>query len=124
MIAAPKSRSRISSIFVKGRKYCGEYKSQEKDTDSSKRKKDSNIFSGIYNNYLENRQLFIDLGIDITLYKLKCALNSLLPEDIRVIDVEEVEDSFHARFMVRSKKYVYYLNVGEYDPLKRNYIYH
>ena len=64
-----------------------------------------------------------DLSIDITLYKLKCALNSLLPDDIHVIDVEEVDDSFHARFMVRSKKYVYYLNVGEYDPLKRNYIY-
>ena len=64
-----------------------------------------------------------DLDIDITLYKLKCALNSLLPDDIHVIDTEVVDDSFHARFMAKKKKYVYYLNVGEYDPLKRNYIY-
>lgn len=64
-----------------------------------------------------------DLSIDITLYKLKCALNSLLPEDIHVIDVECVTDDFHARFSAKSKRYVYYLNVGEYDPLKRNYIY-
>ncbi len=64
-----------------------------------------------------------DLSIDITLYKLKCALNSLLPEDIHVIDVESVPDDFHARFNAKKKRYVYYLNVGEYDPLKRNYIY-
>ena len=29
-----------------------------------------------------------DIDIDITLYKLKCALNSLLPEDIHVFSVE------------------------------------
>ena len=64
-----------------------------------------------------------DLDIDITLYKLKCALNSLLPDDIHVIDTEVVDDSFHSRFMVKNKKYVYYMNIGEYDPLNRNYIY-
>lgn len=63
-----------------------------------------------------------DLSIDITLYKLKCALNSLLPDDIHVINVEEASDDFHARFMVKKKKYVYYLNIGEYNPLDRNYI--
>lgn len=64
-----------------------------------------------------------DLNINITLYKLKCALNSLLPDDIHVRKVEQVDDYFHARFMVKSKKYVYYLNVGEYNPLLRNYVY-
>lgn len=64
-----------------------------------------------------------DLSINITLYKLKCALNSLLPEDIHVIEVTTVEDDFHARFMVKKKIYKYYLNMGEYNPIKRNYIY-
>ncbi len=64
-----------------------------------------------------------DLNIEITLYKLKCALNSLLPDDIHVNEVEIADDSFHARFLVKSKKYVYYLNVGEYNPLLRNYVY-
>lgn len=64
-----------------------------------------------------------DIDVDITLYKLKCALNSLLPEDIHVISTEVVDKDFHARFMVKKKKYVYVLNMGEYNPLERNYVY-
>lgn len=64
-----------------------------------------------------------DLNVDITLYKLKCALNSLLPEDIHVIDTQIVDDSFHARFMATKKTYKYYLNMGEYSPIDRNRIY-
>lgn len=64
-----------------------------------------------------------DLDVDITLYKLKCALNSLLPDDIHVIKTELVDNSFHARFLVKNKKYVYYLNCGEYNPLMRKYVY-
>ena len=62
-----------------------------------------------------------DLSIQITLYKLKCALNSLLPDDIHVISVKEVNDEFHARFMVAEKTYKYLINCGEYNPLERNY---
>ena len=62
-----------------------------------------------------------DLTIDITLYKLKCALNSLLPSDIHVISAETVDKDFHARYMVKEKKYKYIINCGEYEPIKRNY---
>ena len=34
-----------------------------------------------------------DLDIDITLYKLKCALNSLLPPDIHVFEVSDVNQA-------------------------------
>lgn len=64
-----------------------------------------------------------DLDIDITLYKLKCALNSLLPDDIHVIEVKIVDDDFHSRYMVARKTYKYYLNMGEYNPLMRTCIY-
>jgi tRNA pseudouridine38-40 synthase len=37
-------------------------------------------------------------------------LNSMLPEDIRVLSVSEVEDDFHARFDARSKTYRYHLD--------------
>ena len=63
------------------------------------------------------------LTIDITLSKLKMALNSLLPEDIYVYSTEIVDKDFHARYMVKTKTYEYILNIGEYDPLSRNYIY-
>ena len=62
-----------------------------------------------------------DLTIDITLYKLKCALNSLLPPDIHVISTEIVDKDFHARYMVKEKKYKYIINCGEYEPTSRNY---
>ena len=64
-----------------------------------------------------------DIDIDITLYKLKCALNSLLPPDIHVFNVEEVNDDFHARFNAKRKTYKYIINCGEYNPIERNYVY-
>ncbi len=64
-----------------------------------------------------------DLDVTITLYKLKCALNSLLPDDIHVFSTEIVDKDFHARFHVKEKTYIYKLNVGEYSPVERNYIY-
>jgi len=64
-----------------------------------------------------------DISVEISDYKLKRALNSNLPDDIHVISVEKVNDDFHARYMVKKKVYKYYLNIGEYNPLERNYVY-
>lgn len=48
-------------------------------------------------------------------------LNSYLPDDIHIKSVEEVDDSFHARFSAVSKEYRYYINIGEYNPLTIKY---
>lgn len=64
-----------------------------------------------------------DIFVDITEYKLKCAMNSLLPSDIHVIETKVVDDNFHARYMVKEKVYEYKLNMGEYNPIERNYVY-
>ena len=42
----------------------------------------------------------VDIQVDITEYKLKRAMNSLLPSDIHVISTKIVPDNFHARYMV------------------------
>ena len=70
-----------------------------------------------------NQVAHFDLDIKITLFKLKCALNSLLPEDIHVSHTEIVDDDFHSRYHVKKKIYEYYLNTGEYIPTERNYVY-
>lgn len=70
-----------------------------------------------------NQKAHFDLDIDITVEKLKSAINSLIPDDIYIKLVEEVSDSFHARYNVKFKEYVYIINLGEYNPLERNYIY-
>ena len=50
------------------------------------------------------------------------ALNSLLPEDIRVKDVEEVEEAFHARFSAKGKVYEYRIFNGEVrSPFHRHF---
>ena len=65
----------------------------------------------------------VDLDITITPHKLKRSLNSNLPDDIHVINTYEVADNFHARYNVKSKIYEYHINLGEYIPMERNYVF-
>ena len=51
------------------------------------------------------------------------ALNSLVKPYIYIKDVIEVDDEFHARFDVTKKRYVYKINLGEYNPIMNDYIY-
>ncbi|MBR6137359.1 MAG: tRNA pseudouridine(38-40) synthase TruA [Bacilli bacterium] len=64
-----------------------------------------------------------DIDVNITDKKLKRALNSNLPEDIHVIETTVVDNNFHARYNVKEKIYEYKLNLGEYNPIERNYIF-
>ena len=63
----------------------------------------------------------VNLDVSITEYKIKRAMNSYLDDDIHVLEVKKVDDSFHARYNVLSKTYKYYINLGEYNPTRRNY---
>lgn len=63
------------------------------------------------------------LDINIDCYGLKQALNSLIEPYIYVNEVIEVENDFHARFDVLKKKYVYKINLGEYNPIMCDYVY-
>lgn len=70
-----------------------------------------------------NQSAHFDLGIKITSIKLNRALNSLLPDDIYVKNVEQVSDDFHARFDVKKKEYIYIINTLEYNPIEKDYVY-
>lgn len=70
-----------------------------------------------------NQKAHFDLDIDITTENLKKALNSLLPDDIYVKNVEIVKDDFHARYNVKAKEYIYKINMGEYNPFEKDYVY-
>lgn len=52
---------------------------------------------------------------------IKNGVNAFLPKDIYFKKVELVDLNFHARFSCKSKEYRYYINTGEYDPLRANY---
>ena len=70
-----------------------------------------------------NQKVHFDLSTKITCEGIVKALNSLLPDDIYVKNCEKVADDFHARFNVKAKEYIYKINMGEYDPIMKDYIY-
>ena len=70
-----------------------------------------------------NQKAHFDLDNILDTSKIKHSLNSLLPKDIYIKDIEEVNDDFHARFDVVKKEYIYQINIGEYNPIDVNYIY-
>ena len=49
------------------------------------------------------------------------ALNSNLPEDIHVDEIEFVNSNFHARYDAKWKYYCYRINTGNYNLFNRNY---
>lgn len=60
---------------------------------------------------------------DIDLNKLRYSLNSLLPIDIHINSLKEVDDDFHARFSAKGKKYQYVIRLGENDPFTNELTY-
>lgn len=51
-------------------------------------------------------------------------LNSYLPDSIHITSSKVVHNTFHCRYDAFSKEYVYKINIGEYDPIQRNYEWH
>ncbi|MCP4650061.1 MAG: tRNA pseudouridine(38-40) synthase TruA [PVC group bacterium] len=61
----------------------------------------------------------------VSLEKIKRALNSLLPKDIRIKSIKQVPLDFHARYSVKSKTYRYTILNKDYSSVfTRNYAVH
>lgn len=56
--------------------------------------------------------------------KLKYVMNNLLPGDIYILDVINMEDGFHGRYSVKSKRYIYKIhNTVQRSVFDRKYAY-
>ena len=64
-----------------------------------------------------------DTERDMTPRKWMGALNGHLPDDIRILEVEIVPRTFHARYSVRWKRYDYCINLGPYDVFSKDWAY-
>jgi tRNA pseudouridine38-40 synthase len=65
------------------------------------------------------------LGSSIPPNGLLLGLNSLLPEDIRVLDSDFAPDGFHARYSALSKTYCYYLDRSPVSlPFRSRFTHH
>ncbi len=59
------------------------------------------------------------------LLRVRRSLNALLPHDIRILDIEPVDESFHARYSAQRKIYRYNLTLGPIEnPFTRLYSWH
>lgn len=57
--------------------------------------------------------------------KFKYAINDKLPDDIAIIESEEVSEDFHARYDSKGKTYCYsIINRQQKPAIGRNYVYH
>jgi tRNA pseudouridine38-40 synthase len=57
--------------------------------------------------HAEGQVANVKLEREITPYKLRAAINGNVGKDLRVMSVEEADDSFHARYSAIEKTYVY-----------------
>lgn len=57
---------------------------------------------------------------NISAYQWLGIFHTFLPNDIYVRLVEEVDEDFHARFLVEQKTYVYYIHLGEYNVFRKD----
>lgn len=48
--------------------------------------------------------------LDLDLYKFKFSLNSILPNDISIIDIKKVSENFHSRFDAKKRSYIYLIS--------------
>lgn len=67
------------------------------------------------------QMIHFDIDYDIPVDRLMYAVNRILDNDIRVLDCKKVGNDFHARFNVKRKKYVYRINLGDFDCLKSRF---
>lgn len=67
------------------------------------------------------QMIHFDIDYDIPVDRLMYAVNRILDNDIRVLDCKKVGNDFHARFNVKRKKYVYKINLGDFDCLKSRF---
>jgi tRNA pseudouridine38-40 synthase len=60
--------------------------------------------------------------LPLELNRFHYSLNSLLPKDIRVLNITEVPQEFHSRYSAKAKTYHYHLGLGNIqDPFDRLY---
>jgi tRNA pseudouridine38-40 synthase len=69
--------------------------------------------------------IHFDTSLSLSPQQWKKALNALLPDDIVIKHIQEVDASFHARFAAKAKEYRYKVrNAEERDVFLRHYCYH
>ncbi|MCB1025711.1 MAG: tRNA pseudouridine(38-40) synthase TruA [Acidobacteria bacterium] len=75
--------------------------------------------------HAEGQVANVKLAREFKTQKLRAAINGNLRSDVRVIEVEEADDDFHARFSAKGKTYLYrVINSPVISPFWARYAHH
>ena len=61
-----------------------------------------------------------DVDKNVDLEKITYSLNRMLPNDIKIITLQKVDDDFHARFSVKRKTYIYKIYLDKKEPFEKD----
>jgi len=70
-----------------------------------------------------NQYCHFDFDRKLDTDSLTHSMNSMLDGNIYIKSIRVVDDSFHARYSVKYKEYIYKINMGEYNPIEKDYIF-
>lgn len=70
-----------------------------------------------------NQTAHFDLDKTISNNLLKDKLNKMIDKNICIKEVKKLNNKFHARFDCIKKEYLYKINIDEYNPIEKDYIY-
>lgn len=74
--------------------------------------------------HAKGQVIHFDSPLSIPLSRWGVALNSLLPDDLAILQVEKAVPGFHARFDAVGKEYRYFVRLSNIrDPFQRHYSY-
>ncbi len=65
-----------------------------------------------------------DYEVKMEEWQIKNAINSRLPKDIYIKNINIIDDDFHSRYDAKKKTYQYVINLNEFNPLNKNYCYY
>lgn len=63
-----------------------------------------------------------ELSKELDLFKFKYSLNSVLPDDISIANIELVDEKFHSRFSAKKRSYIYLIS-NQKSPFFDHYSY-
>ena len=70
--------------------------------------------------HAKGQRFHFDSSLGLSCRQMMLAINSNLPEDVKVVNIEIVPTSFHCRFHATTKRYDYWINNGPYDLFERD----
>jgi len=69
-----------------------------------------------------NQYCHFDYKENLNLKNLTHSMNCLINDGIYIKKISMVDEDFHARYSVLNKEYIYKINMGEYNPIEKDYV--